>query len=278
MVHHAKYSVPRHTNRFAALGDRSPDSSKHQSEDSLRLEQADRDSSIEAALLKGDEHVLGQPGRRADMAKPQNISQDAHSEETSEVTASSTAHLASEETQERLPLAIGAGEEDHLLGEDMPPRGNDENGAIEPVSTSTTSGPAQHPPPDLTGLSQGLSRLSLEGNAPVARETIRQQEMKDEELENMGVNESDESPGYTFASRYTPEYLRSLYPASTVTHHVNYTTHYRPAITHEVIRPQVHEVVEVHRTRSIHIHEHRQAVQPIQDPDRNFEYQDRQQG
>lgn len=45
------------------------------------------------------------------------------------------------------------------------------------------------------------------------------------------------------------------------------TTHIRPAVVEEHIRPHVHTIYEPRHTRSLHFHEHRTWIQPIIDPE-----------
>lgn len=45
------------------------------------------------------------------------------------------------------------------------------------------------------------------------------------------------------------------------------TTHSNPHVVHEQVKPHVHEVKEIRRTRSLHLHEHKTWVQPLKDPD-----------
>jgi hypothetical protein len=45
---------------------------------------------------------------------------------------------------------------------------------------------------------------------------------------------------------------------------VDYTTHYRPAVCHETIRPQQHTIYHPERTKSVHLHEHYYYIQPIE--------------
>ncbi|UNI22940.1 hypothetical protein JDV02_008783 [Purpureocillium takamizusanense] len=53
---------------------------------------------------------------------------------------------------------------------------------------------------------------------------------------------------------------------STKGEYCDVTTHVRPAVVEEHIRPHVHTIYEPTRTRSIHIHEHKYLIQPIKDP------------
>lgn len=47
----------------------------------------------------------------------------------------------------------------------------------------------------------------------------------------------------------------------------DHTVHEREAVTHETIKPHVHTIYEPKRTRSIHIHEHKEYIQPVIDPE-----------
>lgn len=270
MVDHLRHSVPRHTNRFAGLETYQPSPSGDESSDMdpSELMQADQDTSIQPALLDNRQDEFREIGGEWSRSESEKTSEDKHGRARSQATSQTNAHSALNEHQAQGPGMVGPSLGGTSEDGDMPSLTNADD--MHATSNPTTQSDADQypPPPDPTGLSQGLSRLALAENAPAARETL-QKETDTEELRGADVSDSGEASGVTFTSRYTPEYLRSLYPPNTVTHSVDYTTHYRPAIVQEVVRPSIHEIVEVHRTRSIHLHEHRQAVQPILDPDRD---------
>lgn len=71
-----------------------------------------------------------------------------------------------------------------------------------------------------------------------------------------------------FSPRQTSQ---TEHPVTDVLEHQNvdfdHTVHERPPVVHEEIHPHIHTVYELRRTRSLHFHEHRFAVQPILDPD-----------
>jgi hypothetical protein len=78
-----------------------------------------------------------------------------------------------------------------------------------------------------------------------------------------GIHSGTERSG---VGEIEPLPLSSQGHSSSVPTTVDHYTHVRPAVVEEHIRPHIHTVHHIERTRSIHFHEHRYLIQPIVDP------------
>lgn len=98
---------------------------------------------------------------------------------------------------------------------------------------------------------------------------------EDDRYHDATTGHGDANDGNTLENHYTythvsqiPHHIAAIIQPTGQEVHVDHTIHYRPPITHEVIRPQVHTIYEPRRVRSIHLHERTNVIQPILDRSR----------
>lgn len=126
------------------------------------------------------------------------------------------------------------------------------------LSTSTTfSSPS---PPDATGHSSLFPSPLFSATDTTAEEY--REVIQDDEVDTFGHQSSPVSSSYSTAPR-TPPRDGGLDLTNTTDYDVE-TTH-APAVTQEIIRPHVHEIIEEHIEREVHVHDVHHYIQPVLD-------------
>lgn len=126
------------------------------------------------------------------------------------------------------------------------------------LSTSTTfSSPS---PPDATGHSS-LFPSPLFSAADTTAQEYRDA-IHDDEVDTFGHQSSPVSSSYSTAPR-TPPRDGGLDLTNTMDYDVE--TRHAPAVTHEIVIPHVHEIVEERIEREVHVHDVHHYIQPVLD-------------